>query len=170
MGAGGAGKLIRSGLVIGSPEKSSMDLCGFEGSMELVTRLPDEEREILLTRFCDHLLETNEQRRFLSFLAATADGELAARVFERACEIRRGLSNAPGQDVPKWELFRQQEDLLKAIAPGTLLDGISHKLEEELESTELEVLTEVLARFNPTTTEMCERPFRSTCGENCTLT
>ena len=61
----------------------------FGGWNEMVTQLPAEERERLLARFSNELLEPNEQRRMLSLLATTADGGLAARVFERACEIRR---------------------------------------------------------------------------------
>jgi len=87
------------------------------GWTEMVTGLPVEERERLLARFSSELLEPNKQYRLLPILAATADGEVAVRVFDRACEIRRELANAPGQDMPKWNLFRQQEDLLKAIAP-----------------------------------------------------
>jgi len=126
----------------------------FLGSMEMVTRLPDEEREPLLTRFSKELLEPNEKQRALSLLATTADGEVAARVLERACEIRRGLSNAPGQDMPKWNLFRQLVDLLKAIPPKIFLDGLSDKLEKEPEATELNVLTDVLGKSNPTTTDV----------------
>lgn len=123
----------------------------FRGSISMVTRLPDEEREYLLTRFSNEVLEANEQRHLLSLLATTADGNLAARVLERACEIRRGLSNTPGQDMPKWDLFRQQVDLLEAIPPKIFLDGVSQKLEEDPEATELSVLTDVLGKFNPTT-------------------
>jgi hypothetical protein len=94
----------------------------FGGWSEMVTELPAEEQERLLARFSSELLEPNEQRRMLSLLATTADRELAARVFEKACEIRRRLSNAPGQDMPKWNLFRQLEDLLKALAPKIFLD------------------------------------------------
>jgi hypothetical protein len=124
------------------------------GWSEMVTGLPAEERERLLARFSSELLEPNEQYRVLPLLATTADAELAARVFERACEIRGGLSTAPGQDMPKWNLFRQQEDLLKAIAPRTLLDGLSDKLAKEPETIELGVLTDVLATFNPITDDV----------------
>jgi hypothetical protein len=124
------------------------------GWSEMVTGLPAEERDRLLARFGSELLEPNERYRVLPLLATTADAELATRVFERACEIRRGLSNVPGQDIPKWNLSRQQEDLLKAITPRTLLDGLSDKLEKEPETIELGVLTEVLATFNPTTTDV----------------
>ncbi len=144
-------------------------LTRFGGWSEMVTDLPAEEQQRLLTRFSNELLEPNEKQRVLSLLATTADRELAARVFERACEIRRELSNAPGQDMPKWNLFRQLEDLLKAIAPKIFLDGLSHKLEKEPEATELRVLTDVLAKFNPpppTGESLC----RTTCGINCTLT
>ena len=83
----------------------------------------------------------------LSILATTADGELAARAFERACEIRRGLTIGPGQDMAKWNLFRQLKDLLEAIAPKIFLEGLSPKLEKEPEETELDVLTDVLAKI-----------------------
>jgi hypothetical protein len=56
--------------------------------------------------------------------------------------------------LKKWELFQQMEDLLRAIAPKILLTGLSGKLDEDAEATELEVLTDVLATFNPTTTEV----------------
>ena len=108
--------------------------------------------------------------RVLPFLAATADGEIAARVFERACEIRRGLSTVPGQDMPKWNLFRQLEDLLEAIAPKTFPRWTVTQVGERAgRRSELSVLTDVLAKFNPTTTDM-RKPFRTRCGRICTLT
>ena len=58
------------------------------------------------------------------------------------------------QDMPKWNLLRQLKDLLDAIAPKILLNGLSDKLEKEPEETELDVLTDVLAKFNPTDTDM----------------
>lgn len=126
----------------------------FGGWDEMVTRLPAEERERLLKRFSNELLDPNEQGRVLSLLATSADEELAAPVFERACEIRRGLSTVPGADMPKWNLLRQLKDLLDAIAPTILLGGLSDKLEKEPEATELDVLTDVLAKFNPPDTEI----------------
>jgi hypothetical protein len=126
----------------------------FGGWNEMVTRLPGEERERLVERFGNEVLEPNEKYRVQAILAATADGELAVRLFERACEVRRGLSNTPGQDMPKWNLFRQLEDLLQAIATKTFLDGLSNKLEKEPEAMELSVLTDVLATFNPSTTDV----------------
>jgi hypothetical protein len=126
----------------------------FGGWNEMVTQIPAGERDRLLERFTTGLLDANEQRRVSSILATTADGELAALVFERACEIRRGLTIGPGQDMPKWNLFAQLKDLLAAIAPRILLEGLSPKLEKDPEVTELDVLTDVLAKFNPTPTDM----------------
>jgi hypothetical protein len=126
----------------------------FGGLSEMATRLPESERERLFERVTNELLDANEQYRVLPLLAGTANGELAARVFERACEIRRGLMIGPGQDMAKWNLFRQLKDLLEAIAPKIFLEGLSPKLEKAPEETELDVLTDVLARFNPTTTDM----------------
>jgi hypothetical protein len=120
----------------------------------MVARLPTGEREILLERFSNELLDPNDQRRVMSLLATTADGELAARVFERTSEIRRGLSNGPGPDMPKWNLFRQLKGLLEVIAPKIFLEGLLHKLEKDPEETELVVLTDVLAKFNPTDMRM----------------
>jgi hypothetical protein len=60
----------------------------------------------------------------------------------------------PGQDMPKWNLFRQLKDLLGAIAPKIFLEGLSPKLENDPEDTELGVLTDVLAKFNPTPTDL----------------
>ncbi|MGC2475814.1 MAG: ATP-binding protein, partial [Candidatus Sulfotelmatobacter sp.] len=101
----------------------------FGGWTEMVTQIPSGERDSLLQRFTNELLDANEQRRVLSILATTADAELAGRVFERACEIRRGLTIGPGQDMPKWNLFRQLKDLLAAIAPKIFLEGLLSKLE-----------------------------------------
>jgi hypothetical protein len=126
----------------------------FGGWNEMVGQIPAGERDGLLQRFTNELLEANEQRRVLSILATTADGELAGRVFERACDIRRGLTIGPGQDMPKWNLFRQLKDLLAAIAPKIFLEGLLPKLEGDAEETELDLLTDVLAKFNPTPTDM----------------
>jgi len=122
-------------------------LGGFNG---LLTRIPDEERESLYARFSTELLDHGEQRRVLSVLASVADPVFAARVFERACEIRREVSSAPGQDMPKWNLFRQLGDLLKAIGPQKLLGGISEKLQQQPETVELDVLTDILPSMNST--------------------
>jgi hypothetical protein len=118
-----------------------------------VTQIPAGERDRLLERFTSELLDANEKHRVLPILATTADEGLAARVFERACEIRRGLTIGPGQDMAKWNLFRQQQDLLEAIAPKILLDALSPKLERDPEETELGLLTDVLGRSSPTGTD-----------------
>jgi len=85
----------------------------------------------------------------VAVLAAVADASFATRVFKRACEIRRGLSLVPGQDQPKWNLFRQQVDLLKAIGPQKMLDGVLGKLEQKPDVVELEMLTDGLPAMNP---------------------
>ena len=126
----------------------------FGGWNEMVTQIPAGERDSLLQRFTNELLDANEQRRVLSILATTADAELAGRVFERACDIRRGLTIGPGLDMPKWNLFRQLKDLLAAIAPKIFLEGLLPKLEGDADETELDLLTDVLAKFNPTPTDL----------------
>ena len=45
-------------------------------------------------------------------------------------------------------------DSWEPLAPKILLEGLSPKLEKDLEDTELDVLTDVLAKFNPTPTDM----------------
>jgi hypothetical protein len=125
----------------------------FGGWSEMVTRLPAAERDRLLERFSNELLDANEKHRVLSILATTADEGLAARVFDRACEIRRGLTIGPGQDMSKWNLFRQQQDLLEAMDPKILLEGLSPKLDRDPEETELALLTDVLGKFSPTRTD-----------------
>jgi len=126
----------------------------FGGWSEMVTQIPAEERDSLLQRFTNELLDANEQRRVLSILATTADAELAGRVFEKASDIRRGLTIGPGPDMPKWNLFRQLKDLLTAIAPKIFLEGLLPKLEGDADETELDLLTDVLAKFNPTPTDL----------------
>jgi hypothetical protein len=126
----------------------------FGGWSAMVTTMPEAERNEIFARFGKEVLDPNEKQRVLSLLASTADARLAVQTFEIAGGVRRGLSEAPGRDLSKWNLFRQLEDLLKAIAPRILLEGLSDKLEEQPEATELAVLTEVLATFNPTTTDV----------------
>ncbi len=126
----------------------------FGGWNEMVTQIPAAERNSLAQRFTNELLDANEQRRVLSILATTADAELAGRVFERACDVRRGLTIVPGQDMPKWNLLRQLKDLLAAITPKILLEGLMPKLERDAEETELDLLTDVLVKFNPTPTDL----------------
>jgi hypothetical protein len=60
---------------------------------------------------------------------------LAVRVFARACEIRAELSFRRGHDQAKWNLFRQVEELPRAISPAMPLDGISEKLDKEPDGT-----------------------------------
>jgi hypothetical protein len=122
----------------------------FGGWHGLITRIPDEERESLYARFSTEVLDQDEQRRVLSVLAAVADIVLAARVFERACEIRRGISSSPGQDLPKWNLIRQLTDLLHTMGPQRILGAILEKLEKQPDPLELDVLTDVLPTMNPT--------------------
>jgi len=59
----------------------------------------------------------------------------------------------PNRDVAKWNFFRQQQDLLQAIAPKIILDALSAKLERDPELTELGLLTEVLGRMSPGRTD-----------------
>jgi hypothetical protein len=116
----------------------------------LITMLPDKEREALYARFSTEVIDQGEQQRVLSVLASVADAAFTSRVFARACEVRRGLSFGPGQDQPRWNLFRQLGDLLKAVSPSMLLEGIGEKLEKEPDVVELEVLTDVLPAMNLT--------------------
>ena len=125
----------------------------FGGWNEMVTQIPAGERDRLLERFTNELLDANEKHRVLSILATTADEGLVARVFERACEIRRELMIGPSRDMAKWNFFRQQQDLLQAIAPKIILDALSPKLERDPEETELGLLTDVLGRLSPTRTD-----------------
>jgi hypothetical protein len=115
-----------------------------------ITQIPDEEREALYARFSTEVLDQGEQQRVLSVLAAVADASFAARVFKRACEIRRGLSLVPGQHQPKWSLFQQLVELLKAIGQQKMLDGVLDKLEQKPDVVELEMLTDGLPATNPT--------------------
>ena len=48
-------------------------LTRFGGWSEMITDLPAEEQQRLLTRFSNELLEPNEKQRVLSLLATTAD-------------------------------------------------------------------------------------------------
>jgi hypothetical protein len=125
----------------------------FGGWNEMVSQIPAAERDRLLDRFTNELLDANEKQRVLSILATTADEGLVKRVFERACEIHRELMIGPSRDVAKWNFFRQQQDLLQAIAPKVIVDALSSKLERNPEPTELGLLTEVLGRLSPTRTD-----------------
>ena len=125
----------------------------FGGWNEMVSQIPAAERDRLLERFTNELLDANEKQRVLSILATTADEVLVARVFERACEMHRELMIGPSRDMAKWNFFRQQQDLLQAIAPKTILDALSPKLERDPELTELGLLTDVLGRLSPTHTD-----------------
>jgi hypothetical protein len=114
----------------------------------LITQISDEEAEALYSRFSSEVLDQGEQQRVVSVLVSVMNAALAARVFGRACEIRAALSFPPGHDQVKWNLFRQVEDLLGAISPATLLDGISEKLEKEPQAIELDILTDTLPATN----------------------
>ena len=142
----------------------------FGGWNEMVTQIPAAERDRLLERFTNELLDANEKQRVLSILATTADEGLAARVFERACEIHRELMIGPSRDMAKWNLFRQQQDLLEAIAPKIFLDGLSPKLERDPEETELGLLTDVLAKIQSRRAPTRERPCRTRRGGSYTPT
>jgi energy-coupling factor transporter ATP-binding protein EcfA2 len=122
----------------------------FGGWSEMVSQIPAEERDRLLERFTNELLDANEKQRVLSILATTADEGLVARVFDKACEMHRELMIGPSRDMAKWNLFRQHQDLLQAIAPKTIIDALSSKLERDPELTELGLLTEILGRLSPT--------------------
>jgi len=110
----------------------------------LITQIAGEEEEALYSRFSTELLDQGEQQRVVSVLVSVMSPVLAARVFDRACEIRARLSFPPGHDQAKWNLFGQLKDLLRAINPAMLLEGISKKLDNEPDMVELEVLTDTL--------------------------
>jgi energy-coupling factor transporter ATP-binding protein EcfA2 len=110
----------------------------------LITQISDEEAEALYSRFSSEVLDQGEQQRVVSVLVSVMNAALAARVFGRACEIRAGLSFPPGHDQAKWNLFGQVEDLLRAMSPAMLLDGVSEKLEKEPQAIELDILTDTL--------------------------
>jgi signal transduction histidine kinase len=110
----------------------------------LITEIPNHEAEELYSRFVSEVLAEGEQRRVVSVLIPVMNAELAARAFGRACEIYSGLSFPPGHDQAKWNLFGQVKDLLRAVSPAMLLDGISEELNKEPQANELDVLTDTL--------------------------
>jgi hypothetical protein len=116
----------------------------------LITQIPNEQLEELYSRFSTGLLDQGEQQRVVSVLVSVMNPALAARVFQRACEIRAELTPPPAHDQAKWDFFRQVEDLLRAIAPATLLEGISGKLDGDPDAIELDVLTDTLPSSNLT--------------------
>jgi hypothetical protein len=117
---------------------------GFGTWRGLITQISDKEAEALYSRFSSEVLDQGEQQRVVSVLVSVMNAKLATRVFGRACEIRAGLSFPPGHDQAKWNLFRQVEDLLRAVSPAMLLEGISDKLDKEPEPIELDILTDTL--------------------------
>jgi len=116
---------------------------------ELITRIPSQERESLYTRLSTEVLDVGEEQRVRSILASQADESFASCVFNKACEIRRGLSLVQGQDQPKWNLFRQLVELLKAMGPQKMLGGVLDNLDEKPDLVELEMLTDGLPAMNP---------------------
>jgi len=120
----------------------------------LITQISSEERDALYSRFCAEVLEANEQQRVRAVLVSVMDPALAARTLARACEIRAGLSLAPGHDQAKWDLFRQVEDLLRATSPAMLLEGIDGKLDGEPEINDLDILTDFLPSTNISTADV----------------
>jgi hypothetical protein len=110
----------------------------------LITEIPNHEAEELYSRFGSEVLDEGEKRRVVAVLISVMNAELAARLFGRACEIYSGLSFPPGHDQAKWNLFGQVKDLLRAVSPAMLLDGISEKLRKEPQANELDVLTDTL--------------------------
>lgn len=116
----------------------------------LITQISNEEREALYSRFSTEVLDQGEQQRVVSVLVSVMDSALAARALARACEIRAGLTFPPGHDQANWNLFRQVEDLLRAIGPAMLLDGISGTLDREPEVIELDIVTDILPATNLT--------------------
>jgi len=116
----------------------------------LITQISNGEREALLSRFYSELLDPGEKQRVLSVLVSVMEPALAARALARACEIRAGLTFPPGHDQAKWNLFGQVQDLLRAITPGMLLEGISEKLDREPEVIELDIVTDILPATNLT--------------------
>lgn len=114
----------------------------------LITEISNEERETLYSRFCSELLNAGEQQRVLSVLASVMDPALAARTLAQVCAIRAELSPPPGHDQAKWNLFRQVEELLRAINPAVLLEGIDAKLNGEPEILDLDILTDFLPSSN----------------------
>lgn len=116
----------------------------------LITQISNEQLEELYSRFSKGLLDQDEQQRIVSVLVSVMNPVLAARVFQRACEIRAELTPPPAHDQAKWDFFRQVEDVLRAIAPATLLEGISGKLDGEPDTIELDVLTDTLPSSNLT--------------------
>ena len=132
----------------------------------LITQIAGEEEEALYSRFSTELLDQGEQQRVVSVLVSAMSPALAVRVFDRACEIRAGLSFPPGHDQAKWNLFGQLKDLLRAISPAMLLEGISKKLDNEPDLIELEVLT-VLCPQRASRSPTYGAPFPKTCASSC---
>lgn len=130
----------------------------------LITQISNEQREALFSRFLSELLDEGERRRVLSVLVSVMNPVLAARALARACEIRAGLTFPPGHDQAKWDLFGQVEDLLRAITPAMLLEGISEKLNKDPEVIELDIMTDILPA-----TSLTKADVRSSISEELRL-
>ena len=67
----------------------------------LITQISDEQQEELYARFSTELLDKGEEQRVVSVLVSVMSPALAARVFDRAREIRAELTKPPGHDQAK---------------------------------------------------------------------
>lgn len=122
----------------------------FGPARDLITQISTEEREALYSRFSSELLDPGQQQRLVSVLVSVMDSALAARLLARAREIRAEITPRPGHDRAKWDLFHQVQNLLRAVDPATLLEGILEKLEKQPDISELDILVEVLPATNVT--------------------
>jgi hypothetical protein len=109
---------------------------------QLVTGVPPEVKEHLLTRLETEDFKHVRHPRFVDLLCAAADSAMVERIFARLFELRSIIDRAPmDRHEFEWAIETQLEELFRSLPPNVTVTGLSALLSRDVEASELAVVT-----------------------------
>ena len=115
---------------------------------QLVTGVPPDVKEQLLTRLETEDFKHVRHPRFVDLLCAAADSVMVKRIFAKLCELRSVIEQAPMQRHEfEWAIEAQLEELFRSLPPDVTVTGLSDLLSRDVEASELAVITRRFSKY-----------------------
>ena len=115
----------------------------------LISSIPEALRQELLERIGGEDLEHADTRPIVLVLTTTADTNLAGEVFSRLCSIRSDIwNNRGGGDATRWAIWRQLEELFRALPPNVAVSGMLSHLSPEFDPVQYSVAIDLFGMIS----------------------
>ena len=123
--------------------------------LSFVTSIPVNFRDKLLEKIIIEDLPHAQLSGIISVLSTVDNPAFAGTVFLKLCEVRRSFSDEiSAQNENKRAIVRQLEDLLRAIPPNVVVEGLSNYFAREYDIIEFTALIEVFSSIGREKTDL----------------